>query len=486
MPFAFPPVRFWVCWVAMLASAAGVHGAEGVSLSFSRDVAPILVRRCVACHGLKNPRGDYQLHTFSHLSRPGASGEPAVAARKPQASQMFRLLSAEGEERMPQEGDPLSEAEISTIGTWITQGAEFDGPDPAAMLSSYAPKPARPGPPERYARPVPITALAFSPAGEALAASGYREVTFWNPADGALVRRLGGIAERVQGLAYSPDGQTLAVAAGIPGRLGEVMLVDPRSDAPSRELATVEDEVFGVAFHPDGRRLAACGADRSVRIFDLEGVAEPRLIQAHADWVMGLAWSPDGTRLATAGRDKAAKVIDVATGDVVTTHAGHEEQVFAVAFTAEGSAVLSGGRGKALQRWKAEGDEASKKDVRKKEAGNVPFHSTGDIHRVIALGSRAFVADGSGSVTEIDLDKGSIKLRYTGGSSPCTALALDGAGERLAAGDLSGTIRIWKVAEPSPAVTFVAAPGIGSPGAGLPEVASPGVGSAGAQAGSDK
>ena len=79
--------------------------------------------------------------------------------------------------------------------------------------------------PEVYPVTVPITALAFSPDGNEVAASGYHEINFWKAADGDARRAASaGLAERVYDIAYSPDGKWLATASGDPGQFGVVKL----------------------------------------------------------------------------------------------------------------------------------------------------------------------------------------------------------------------------------------------------------------------
>src|SRR5687768_18406205 len=76
--------------------------SEGVS--FSRDVAPILVKHCQACHGDKEPKGGYQLYTFELLSKPGGSDAPPVTAQKLEASEIYRLITIDDkDQRMPKE-----------------------------------------------------------------------------------------------------------------------------------------------------------------------------------------------------------------------------------------------------------------------------------------------------------------------------------------------------------------------------------------------
>ena len=89
---------------------------------------------------------------------------------------------------MPTSGCPRTAtrcrpSKSTLIKRWIAEGAKYDAADPKASLASIVPKLPQPDPPAAYRRPVPITALAFSPDGQELAASGYHEITIWNASD---------------------------------------------------------------------------------------------------------------------------------------------------------------------------------------------------------------------------------------------------------------------------------------------------------------
>ena len=59
-----------------------------------------------------------------------------------------------------------------------------------------------------------VNGVAFSPDGQILAsASDDDTVKLWNPATGALLRTLAGHRSAVQSVAFSPDGRTLASAS---------------------------------------------------------------------------------------------------------------------------------------------------------------------------------------------------------------------------------------------------------------------------------
>jgi mono/diheme cytochrome c family protein len=309
--------------LTFVAAPAGAAG-EARTTSFVRDVAPILVRKCQACHGPKTAESNYRLDSFELLMQPGDFGTPTVAAGNLEESEIHRLITSEDpDERMPNNGDRLADAEIAVISNWIREGAAFDGQDPKAPLREQIPRDLpHPAAPTVYPAKFPITAMAFAPGGSQLVVGGYHELLLWDPLAGALTARLGNMPQRVMGLAFSPDHSKLTVAGGAAGVAGEVRLVSWSAGAPAGEpkvLATLDDVFFDVAFRPDGARLAASGSDGSVRVFDVAAGTELSKISNHADWVVDVCYSPDGTRLATASRDKTAKVFEADTGRLLGT-----------------------------------------------------------------------------------------------------------------------------------------------------------------------
>src|SRR5438105_3040652 len=73
-----------------------------VSVSFVRDVAPILVEQCQGCHGPDKSKGGYRLDTFDRLMTPGESQDRPVTAGKPAQSQIYQLITTgEEDDRMP-------------------------------------------------------------------------------------------------------------------------------------------------------------------------------------------------------------------------------------------------------------------------------------------------------------------------------------------------------------------------------------------------
>ena len=114
--------------VFALLLAVGTICASARPISFTADVAPLLQRRCVACHGPDKAKGHYRLDTFANLLKPGSSDKPPVVPGQPEASQLYRLLVEKNpDDRMPQDADPLAGTEVAVTRDWIASGAKFDG-----------------------------------------------------------------------------------------------------------------------------------------------------------------------------------------------------------------------------------------------------------------------------------------------------------------------------------------------------------------------
>jgi mono/diheme cytochrome c family protein len=98
------------------------------TVSFSSDIAPLLVANCNGCHyAANNVRGGLRLSTFKELLQGGDSGPIIESGKADESLLVKKLLGTEGQ-RMPAGGrPPLSEAQITLVKTWIEEGATFDG-----------------------------------------------------------------------------------------------------------------------------------------------------------------------------------------------------------------------------------------------------------------------------------------------------------------------------------------------------------------------
>ncbi len=435
----------------LLLGTSHARAAEPMAeVSFSKQIAPLLIKRCQACHGAAEPKGGYQVGSFTAVMKAGESESAAIVPGKPDESTLVSLIeSTDAGSRMPKDADPLPAEEVALFKRWVAEGAKFDGPDPNAALASIAPRLAHADPPQAYRRPVPITAVAISPDGNELAVSGYHEVTIWNAASGALLRRIKNVPQRVQSLDYNPDGSLLAVAGGAPGESGEVKLFKPADGALVADLVSLPDVAFRAVFNPAGNKLAVGAADRSIRVFDVATTKQEVLIEDHADWVVGLAWSPDGGRLASGSRDKTSKLFNAANGEAVATYSAQGDQVFGVGFSPDGKLVFTAGGDKKIHAWNAE-DGVKKGEI------------AGFGREVLALvthGDKIFSGSADKSVQQHRVEGFKHFKTYPGSTDAVFAVAYHPASGRIVAGSFSGEVRVWNAEDGTPGVVFVAAPG---------------------------
>jgi mono/diheme cytochrome c family protein len=104
------------------------------TVSFSRDVAPLLISNCNGCHynGTRNS-GGLQFNAFAGLIKGGDSGV-ALKPTKPEESLLIKKLRGTEGARMPMGRSPLSDEQIQLVATWIQEGATFDGQSKDAKL----------------------------------------------------------------------------------------------------------------------------------------------------------------------------------------------------------------------------------------------------------------------------------------------------------------------------------------------------------------
>jgi RNA polymerase sigma factor (sigma-70 family) len=158
--------------------------------------------------------------------------------------------------------------------------------------------------------------VAYAPDGKTLASCGDDAVRLWDAATGKAVR---GLADsgRYEAVAFSPDGRV--VAAGT--KDGGVSLIDAASGRPLHELKEHVNSVYRkdliyrdgrtVAFSADGR-MVAWGSWQVAQVWEVATGQERLSFNAHRGEVMSVAFLPDGRRLATGSPDTTALVWDLA------------------------------------------------------------------------------------------------------------------------------------------------------------------------------
>jgi WD40 repeat protein len=141
------------------------------------------------------------------------------------------------------------------------------------------------------------------------------------------------IADRVNALAFSPDGKSLAVGSGEPSRGGDITLWDASSGKLARALTDRHsDTVLSLEFSPDGKLIASGGADKQLRVSEVASGKQLKVFEGHTHHVMGVSWRADGRVIASSGADNATKVWDWLKGERRKNLDGWDKEVTSVRY----------------------------------------------------------------------------------------------------------------------------------------------------------
>src|SRR5438874_1636007 len=108
----------------LLAPGVLLWSAPNASVSFKGDVAPILEKNCLACHGAGQQLSQLDLSSRAAALKGGQRG-PAIIPGKAASSPLYRRVTGQDQPAMPM-GGKLSAADIATIQKWIDAGAPWE------------------------------------------------------------------------------------------------------------------------------------------------------------------------------------------------------------------------------------------------------------------------------------------------------------------------------------------------------------------------
>ncbi len=111
------------------------------TVDFKRDVYPLLKQRCFECHAGEFPDSGYRLDVRSELLGHSTGHALAVPGNSHNNPLLQALTSNSDTQRMPPEGDPLSEKQVAMIRAWIDQGLVWDDkllPEPKVESEHWA------------------------------------------------------------------------------------------------------------------------------------------------------------------------------------------------------------------------------------------------------------------------------------------------------------------------------------------------------------
>jgi hypothetical protein len=95
-------------------------------VDFSREIQPLLAKRCFSCHGPDTHEGGLRLDQAAGATAALDSGGRAIVPGKTAESEILaRITSSDPDTQMPPEGPRLTAAQVDAIKRWIDEGAEW-------------------------------------------------------------------------------------------------------------------------------------------------------------------------------------------------------------------------------------------------------------------------------------------------------------------------------------------------------------------------
>ena len=198
--------------------------------------------------------------------------------------------------------------------------------------------------------------VAYSPDGTTLAVGG-QNVQLWDAVRRTLIATRPLPAGTItNAIAYSPDGDLIAIARSD----GTAWLLDARTLAPVGQpfRVTATGNAESVAFSPDGKLLATAADDGTLRLWSLADPARPRQLASVHDsgtYVYTVVFAPDGRTIAAASTDNLTRLWNVADparpvllGRPLT---GPTSYVIGLAFSPDSRLLAVGSADKTVRLW---------------------------------------------------------------------------------------------------------------------------------------
>jgi WD40 repeat protein len=196
-----------------------------------------------------------------------------------------------------------------------------------------------------------IWSLTFTGRADRFAASSHDwKVTLWDTANASgPIQVLDAHQNAAQAVAYSTSEDGPRLASGGADKTIKLWNLDTLDRI--RTYTGHKDFVTALTFAPDGKTLASASLDGSIRLWSTRSTRSQRRLYGHRGRVGGLSFSPDGKNLASIAADGQLRIWDVARGRTLRTIAGHSGAVNAVSYSPDGTRIASAGDDGVVRVW---------------------------------------------------------------------------------------------------------------------------------------
>lgn len=171
------------------------------------------------------------------------------------------------------------------------------------------------------------------------AATGHQDGTtsVWDLEAGTKIADLRRNEAAVWSLAFTRSGRLAVASHDWAVSLWEIR----KPDAPIHVFSGHDNSVQAVALSSDGNLLASGGADKQVRIWNLNTLDEVRSYREQGDFVTAVGFSPDDSYIASGTLSGSIAIYRTSSRSRLRRLTDHDAEVTAVAFSPDGELLVS-------------------------------------------------------------------------------------------------------------------------------------------------
>ncbi|MEH2327429.1 MAG: WD40 repeat domain-containing protein [Nostoc sp.] len=292
-----------------------------------------------------------------------------------------------------------------------------------------------------------VYGIAFSPDGETIASASHDQtIKLWNIQTSQLIYTLGKGLSSPHALAFSPDGKNLYA-----NNWNEIKIWNLKNQQEIRTLKGHSDVVLSLAVAPDGTLISG-SQDKNIYLWEQPHSGKYYKLGGHPCHVWGMnmvyvAFSIDGrTLISGSSVDSAIKIWDwkqrqqIATlGTETLALNNYEPGLSCVAISPDGTIAIAGGENK-VDVW----------DIEKREkVYMLTLEADNNIQSIcVSKDGKAFFGGLKNGIIRIwNLLTGETIHDLEGHSASVTSIAVSPDGKNFVSGSTDTTIKIWGIPE---------------------------------------